>query len=177
MSHPGFADASMRISLGVPTSLCSPSTLVLMNSRRTFDYRAKHIHSRSSILPLSVLSTLVCFRNISPPHSTCITPIYSCHPSPADWSHAIPPPSIFDYFSCSNIASPRCCTCSISRCERLHLTGRSSFSSFPCSLFSNPCTVLYAYTKYYTIASHHFLRLLHYLLCDSICTLRICMTL
>jgi hypothetical protein len=157
MSHLGsFADACLRAPL-YQTSISFPSTLIFINARQASNYRAKHIHSRSSILPRSVPSTLVCFRNFSPPQSTCITPIYSRHPSSADWSHAIPPPSIFDYFSCSNIASPWCCTCRISRCERLRLTGRSSFSSFPCSPFSNSHPVLYAYTKYHTVASYHLI--------------------
>jgi hypothetical protein len=175
MSHLGsFADACLRPSLD-QTSLSFPflQHSYSINSRRASNHRAKYLHSWPSILPRSVLSTLVCFRNISPPHSTCITSIYSCHPSLADWSHAIPPPpSIFDYSSCSNIASPRCCTCTISRCERLRLTA-ARLSLLSLALFSNPHPALYAYTKYHIVASHHCLRTLHYIFRDSTC---ICMT-
>jgi hypothetical protein len=144
----------------------------ISDSRQTLNTRGKHIHSWSSILSRYVQSTLVCFRNNSPPHSACITSIYSRHPSPADWFHSNTTPSIFEHLFCSNIASVLCiCTCS--RRERLRLTGRSSFSSFPCSLFSDSHSALYAYTEYHTVVSHHCLWPIHDLLCDSIC---ICMT-
>jgi hypothetical protein len=174
MSHLGsFADACLRPSLD-QTSLSFPflQHSYSINSRRASNHRAKYLHSWPSILPRSVLSTLVCFRNISPPHSTCITSIYSCHPSLADWSHAIPPPIYFRLLFLQQYSLASVLYCTISRCERLRLTA-ARLSLLSLALFSNPHPALYAYTKYHIVASHHCLRTLHYIFRDSTC---ICMT-
>jgi hypothetical protein len=108
---------------------------LISDSRPSSNPRGKYIHSWLSILSRYVKSTLVCFRNNSPPHSTCITSIYSRHPSPADWFRQTPLHLFLSTYSAA--IQPRCCMCIMSRRERLRLTSPSSFFSFPCSLLSN----------------------------------------